>query len=109
MWIFDPQGIADGQPTWWWNPLDMAADLAGARTSPGCSLRPAGHPGAQRDAYFDPEGEELLAILLLAARLSDQPLTTVYQWLSTGRNDRVVVEVGIGRVTNWPPRPCSTS
>ena len=24
VWIFDPQGIADGHPTWWWNPLDMA-------------------------------------------------------------------------------------
>ena len=38
VWIFDPQGIADGHPTWWWNPLDMAGDLAGARTS-GRTLR----------------------------------------------------------------------
>jgi hypothetical protein len=90
VWIFDPQGIAEGQPTWWWNPLDMATKLADARNLAGLFAAASRPPGAQRDAYFDPEGEELLAILLLAARLSDEPLTTVYEWLSTGRNDRVV-------------------
>jgi type IV secretory pathway TraG/TraD family ATPase VirD4 len=90
VWVFDPQGIADGHPTWWWNPLDMATNLAGARNLAGLFAAASRPPGAQRDAYFDPEGEELLAILLLAARLSEQPLTTVYEWLSTGRNDRVV-------------------
>ena len=96
VWIFDPQGIANGQPTWWWNPLDMATDLAGARNLAGLFAAASRPPGSQRDAYFDPEGEELLAILLLAARLSDQPLTTVYQWLSTGRNDRVVSGLASG-------------
>jgi type IV secretory pathway TraG/TraD family ATPase VirD4 len=96
VWIFDPQGIAGGEPEWWWNPLDMAGDLAGARTLAGLFAAASRPPGAQRDAYFDPEGEELLAILLLAARLSDQPLTTVYQWLSTGRNDRVVSRLAAG-------------
>ena len=96
VWIFDPQGIANGRPTWWWNPLDMATDLAGARNLAGLFAAASRPPGSQRDAYFDPEGEELLAILLLAARLSDQPLTTVYQWLSTGRNDRVVSGLASG-------------
>ena len=96
VWIFDPQGIAETQPTWWWNPLDMATNLADARNLAGLFAAASRPPGAQRDAYFDPEGEELLAILLLAARLSDEPLTTVYEWLSTGRNDRVCVTVGGG-------------
>jgi type IV secretory pathway TraG/TraD family ATPase VirD4 len=96
VWIFDPQGIANGRPTWWWNPLDMATDLAGARNLAGLFAAASRPPGSQRDAYFDPEGEELLAVLLLAARLSDQPLTTVYQWLSTGRNDRVVSGLASG-------------
>ncbi len=96
VWVFDPQGIAEGRPTWWWNPLDMAGDLAGARVLAGLFAAASRPPGAQRDAYFDPEGEELLAILLLAARLSDEPLTTVYQWLSTGRNDRVVSRLAAG-------------
>jgi type IV secretory pathway TraG/TraD family ATPase VirD4 len=90
VWIFDPQGIAGGKPNWWWNPLDMAGDLAGARTLAGLFAAASRPPGAQRDAYFDPEGEELLAILLLAARLGDEPLTAVYQWLSTGRNEGIV-------------------
>src|SRR5664280_491853 len=90
VWIFDPQSIADGHPTWWWNPLDMAGDLAGARTLAGLFAAASRPPGAQRDAYFDPEGEELLAILLLAARLTTQPLTAVYRWLATGRNEGIV-------------------
>src|SRR5664280_978463 len=90
VWIFDPQGIADGHPTWWWNPLDMAGDLAGARTLAGLFAAASRPPGAQRDAYFDPEGEELLAILLLAAALGNQPITSVYQWLSTGQNEGIV-------------------
>jgi type IV secretory pathway TraG/TraD family ATPase VirD4 len=96
VWIFDPQGIAEGQPTWWWNPLDMATNLADARNLAGLFAAASRPQGAQRDAYFDPEGEELLAILLLAARLSDEPLTTVYEWLSTGRNDRVVSRLAGG-------------
>jgi type IV secretory pathway TraG/TraD family ATPase VirD4 len=96
VWIFDPQGIAETQPTWWWNPLDMATNLADARNLAGLFAAASRPPGAQRDAYFDPEGEELLAILLLAARLSDEPLTTVYEWLSTGRNDRVVSRLAAG-------------
>src|SRR5665213_2809510 len=64
VWVFDPQGIAGGQPTWWWNPLDMAGDLAGARTLAGLFAAASTPPGAQRDSYFDPEGEELLSILL---------------------------------------------
>jgi type IV secretory pathway TraG/TraD family ATPase VirD4 len=90
VWIFDPQGIAEGEATWWWDPLDMATNLADARNLAGLFAAASRPPGAQRDAYFDPEGEELLAILLLAARLGGEPLTTVYEWLSTGRNDRVV-------------------
>jgi type IV secretory pathway TraG/TraD family ATPase VirD4 len=90
VWIFDPQGLAGGKPTWWWDPLDLAGDLAGARTLAGLFAAASRPPGSQRDAYFDPEGEELLAILLLAARLTGQPLTAVYVWLSTGRDDRVV-------------------
>src|ERR1039458_6989666 len=96
VWIFAPQDIAEGQPTWGWNPLDMATNLADARNLAGLFAAASRPPGAQRDASFDPEGEELLAILLLAARLSDEPLTTVYEWLSTGRNDRVVSRLAAG-------------
>jgi type IV secretory pathway TraG/TraD family ATPase VirD4 len=74
----------------------MATNLADARNLAGLFAAASRPPGAQRDAYFDPEGEELLAILLLAARLSDEPLTTVYEWLSTGRNDRVVSRLAAG-------------
>ena len=90
VWLFDPQGIAEGTPSWWWNPLDMAGDLAGARTLAGLFAAASRPPGAQRDAYFDPEGEEVLAILLLAARHADQPLTVVFEWLTSARNEGIV-------------------
>ncbi len=34
VWVFDPQKVANEEPTWWWNPLtwvtdeEKAADLA---------------------------------------------------------------------------------
>src|SRR5690606_26881129 len=39
-------------------------------------------PGAKSDAYFEPEGEALLAWMLLAAAEGNEPITTVYRWLS---------------------------
>ena len=26
VWVFDPQGIALEEPTWWWNPLSYVTD-----------------------------------------------------------------------------------
>jgi len=26
VWVFDPQQVADEQPSWWWNPLTWVTD-----------------------------------------------------------------------------------
>ena len=86
----------------------MAGDLAGARTLAGLFAAASRPPGAQRDAYFDPEGEELLAILLLAARLPpalDRRLSVAGN--GTQRGDRR--GSWSNRATSWPPRPSPTS
>lgn len=90
IWLYDPQAICGGEPTWWWNPLDMAHDIAGARTLAGIFATATRAPGAHTDAYFDPEGQELLAALLLAAALAGRPITDVYRWLADPTNDEVV-------------------
>ena len=45
VWVFDPQGIALEQPTWWWNPLSYVTDeVRAAKLDSG--VRPAPLPAA---------------------------------------------------------------
>ena len=41
---------------------------------------------ARRDAFFDPEGEDLLAALILAAAIDGRPITQVYRWVTDDSN-----------------------
>jgi hypothetical protein len=41
-------------------------------------------PNATRDSYFDPAGEERLAMYLLAAAAGKEPVTAVYDRLTNG-------------------------
>ncbi|UFS97400.1 type IV secretory system conjugative DNA transfer family protein [Nocardia huaxiensis] len=88
-WVFDPQGVADEEPTWYWDPLawvnpgrpgydGRAASLAGhfADGSDG------GTGGSDSDTYFTQEAEELLSALLLAAAVSRKPITQVWEWVT---------------------------
>jgi type IV secretory pathway TraG/TraD family ATPase VirD4 len=84
-WLYDPQAIAGGEPTWWWNPLDMASDVAGALSLAGLFAAATRPVGSTMDSYFDPEGESLLAQLLLAAHHGALPLTDVYRWVTDPR------------------------
>lgn len=82
VWLFDPQGLAGGEPTWWWDPLSIAGDVRGARRLASIWAQATRPADAKADAYFDPEGQELLAALLLAASSSGQRLSAVYGWLA---------------------------
>ena len=82
VWVFDPQGIALEQPTWWWNPLSYVTDEVRAAKLAEHFASGSREPGAKTDAYFDPAGQDLLAGLLLAAALDARPLTDVYTWLT---------------------------
>ncbi len=86
-YVFDPQGVAGEPPSWWWNPLAWVD----ARHE-GCEMRAArlaGHfadsdngSDAKSDAFFDPEAEDLLAGLFLAAAVADRPITQVWEWVT---------------------------
>lgn len=82
VWVFDPQQIVGEQPTWWWNPLSYVVNVDTATQLAAVFAAYGRDPGAKSDAYFEPEGEALLAWMLLAAAAADEPITTVYRWLS---------------------------
>ncbi|WP_280364466.1 type IV secretory system conjugative DNA transfer family protein [Nocardia abscessus] len=89
VFVFDPQRITgSGEPQFWWDPLsaitmddremwpdraEKLADIFLAATMP---------PGSRPDAFFDPEGRDLVARLLLAAAVEDEPITRVYDWIT---------------------------
>ncbi|MEV0712763.1 type IV secretory system conjugative DNA transfer family protein [Nocardia aurea] len=94
--VFDPQGIAGSvDPNFYWNPLDwVLADQFGAQER---AAELAGHfadagEADNRDAFFDPEGEDLLAGLFLAAALAKEPITKVFEWV-TKVDDRRPIEI----------------
>jgi type IV secretory pathway TraG/TraD family ATPase VirD4 len=86
VWTLDPQGVADMPATWYWNPLTY---LAGdAYTTSEVKARQlakqfaeAGRPlEARTDAFFDPEGQEALANLMLAAYVGKYSIMQVLTW-----------------------------
>ncbi|WP_299039831.1 type IV secretory system conjugative DNA transfer family protein [uncultured Pseudokineococcus sp.] len=90
VWVFDPQGIVDEAPSWWWNPLSYVTDEVKASQLADIFAAASRDPGARTDAYFDGAGRDLLANLLLAAAVAGRPLTDVYLWLSDTEDDEPV-------------------
>lgn len=84
VWLFDPQALARQQrPRWWWNPLEDARTVTGARRLASIWSHASREVGARTDAYFDSAGEELLAQLILAAAWHPEgAVSRVYDWLS---------------------------
>ncbi|MFJ9935821.1 type IV secretory system conjugative DNA transfer family protein [Streptomyces virginiae] len=87
VWVFDPQQVAQEEPTWWWNPLSYVTDVARARKLAEHFASGSRDADASTDAYFDPAGRDLLANLLLAAATAKAPITQVYSWLANPKDD----------------------
>ncbi|GAB4590369.1 type IV secretory system conjugative DNA transfer family protein [Nocardia sp. IFM 10818] len=87
--VFDPQGVAKEPCTWYWDPIawvagtgvDGGAD-AQVRASQLAAHFADGGDADKRDAFFDPEGEDLLSALILAAAVSKKPITQVFLWVT---------------------------
>ncbi len=90
VWVFDPQGLADEEPAWWWNPLSYVTDEVKAARLAEHFASGSRPPGARTDAFFDPAGQDVLAALLLAAAWDNRPITEVYRWLSRPTDDTAV-------------------
>lgn len=87
VWVFDPQGITEEPASWWWNPLSYVTDEVKAAELAGHFAAGSRDPGAKTDAYFDGDGQDLLAGLLLAAALDGRPITDVYLWTTRPTDD----------------------
>ena len=108
VWIFDPQGIADGHPTWWWNPLDMAGDLAGARTLAGLFAAASRPPGSATRCLLRSRGRGA-AGHPVAGRSPERPAPHRRLPVAVDGTQRRGSSRLASRATNWPLRPCSTS
>lgn len=87
-WVNDPQQIAQEPASWWWNPLSFVTSVA--RAEELVELWAAARTKqdmAGADPYFEPEGRNLLANLLMAAAVGDEVLTRLPDWL-TGMRPR---------------------
>ncbi|MEU4932139.1 TraM recognition domain-containing protein [Streptomyces yokosukanensis] len=87
VWVFDPQQVAAEAPSWWWNPLSYVTDVAKARKMADHFASGSRDANASTDAFFDPAGQDLLANLLLAAACAEAPVTQIYTWLSSPKDD----------------------
>ena len=82
VWVFDPQGVAN-EPAWWyWDPLSYVVDETTAEELAQLFAAGGISEADKKDPYFDPEGENLLASLILASALNQEQITTVYERLT---------------------------
>ncbi|NQX37107.1 type IV secretory system conjugative DNA transfer family protein [Herbiconiux sp. VKM Ac-2851] len=81
VWVFDPQGIAREEPTWWWNPLSYVTDdTRAARLAAHFASSTMTGGASENSSYFNRAGENLLAGFLLAAALDGRPITQIFTW-----------------------------
>ena len=99
VWIFDPQGVAEEPQQWWWDPLSYVTDEMRAAKLAAQFGASARIPGASLNSFFEGEGEDLVALLLLAAAKSGQPIPMVYTWLTEPANP---APVGALREAGYP-------
>ncbi|MGV9668382.1 type IV secretory system conjugative DNA transfer family protein [Nocardia niigatensis] len=96
VWVFDPQAVAAEECSWYWDPIAWVSDGDGTAGMQERAAELAGHFAAagegKRDAFFDQEGEDLLAALFLACALSKAPITQAFEWV-TRSDDREPVDV----------------
>ncbi|UGT58889.1 type IV secretory system conjugative DNA transfer family protein [Nocardia asteroides] len=89
-WVFDPQGVVGEPPRWFWNPLSWVTDEVRAAEMAGHFAKSEAGEDARGDAFFEPEGEDLLASLFLCAAVGKEPITKVYEWVSDMQDRRPV-------------------
>lgn len=94
VWVFDPQGVAQEEPAWWWNPLTFVVDETKADELAehfAASVMSGGSRNA--DPFFTNKGKTLLSSLLLAAAVDKRPILDVYGWVTDERSARDAVDI----------------
>ncbi|RBM18112.1 conjugal transfer protein [Prauserella sp. PE36] len=81
VWLFDPNDKVGAEPEFWFDPLGEITSIDDARELASHFAMGSRAAGARTDAYFDGEGESLLARTFLAAARGRRTLTDAYTWL----------------------------
>lgn len=88
VFVFDPQGIAEEPPRFWWNPLGYVTDgQRAAEMAENFMLGSRDLDSKGGDAFFDSAGKDLLSALLLAAAVGNRPITRVHYWLTRPKDE----------------------
>ena len=87
VWNFDPEQLASGQPSWWWDPLSYVTSDRRALELTDAFVGAYRDPDARPDPFFDPAGQELVANLLRAAALDERPITQALRWSTRPTDD----------------------
>lgn len=90
VWVFDPQGVAREESSWWWNPLSYVTDDVRAAKLAQYFATGSRATDAKTDAFFDAAGQNLLAGLLLAAAVAGRPIRDVFSWLTDPQQEEPV-------------------
>jgi type IV secretory pathway TraG/TraD family ATPase VirD4 len=114
VWVFDPQAVLGEPAGWWWNPLAGITTITDARRLAAHFAAADRGADVQRDAFFDPEAEELVANLLLAAAASGADILQAYRWSVSARDEQPALELakrgyplpaeGVSAVINLPDK-----
>lgn len=89
-WVFDPQGIAGEDQSWWWNILAGVKTPVDAISLAEVFIDAQRDPSAMTNAYFDGASKDLVAALVLAAALGGRDIRTVHEWLTRPLDDEPV-------------------
>ena len=95
-------------------PLGSITSITTARRVAAHFASAEREPGIQRDSFFDPEAEELVANLLLAAAVSGADILQPYRWAVSARDEQPARELdargfdlpaeGVRAVINLPDK-----
>lgn len=90
-WVFDPQGLAGEEQSWWWNPLSYVTDHTKAGALADMFLSAEDVSDKDGKDVWDKWGCELIAAMLLAAAKAGRPITELHTWLADQTNDEPVL------------------
>lgn len=84
VYLFDPQRICGGitAPNVFFNPLAAVREIEDAKDLARVFEQTTAETGAKKDAFFSTAGEQIITDYLLAAGISGQYLSVVFEWVN---------------------------
>jgi type IV secretory pathway TraG/TraD family ATPase VirD4 len=88
VWLFDPERIASGEASWYWNPINSIRNLEDAQRIANCWRAVAGLADKSgNNEFFSGGAADQLATYLFAASLDNLTMTDVFKWCQNEKDD----------------------